>query len=174
MMTGQGYGMGIGGCNSLCSTTTGLSLVALFSLSVSIEDRPLHWTLVKSQTYYPEHVLGYRSGKACYSLVVGSSSFRTDWLETRIGEGLITALTPGLKRGGIESKFGWEPGPLNWSGMGWSCLCLEYQRSMRFSRYLARHIDSHIAVSTWRYDLTTVWHRSKNWNMKDDKRILIA
>jgi hypothetical protein len=31
----------------LCPMGTGLSLVALFSLSVSIEDRPLHWTLVK-------------------------------------------------------------------------------------------------------------------------------
>jgi hypothetical protein len=48
MVTGQGYGMGIGGCNRLCLAATGLSLVALFSLSVSIEDRPLHWTLVKS------------------------------------------------------------------------------------------------------------------------------
>jgi hypothetical protein len=70
--------MGIGGCNRLCPATTGLSLVALFFLSVSIEDRPLHWTLVKSQTYYSEHVLTYESGKTRYSLVVGSSSFRTD------------------------------------------------------------------------------------------------
>jgi hypothetical protein len=37
-----------------------------------------HWTLVKSQTYYPEHILAYGSGKAHYSLVVGSGSFRTD------------------------------------------------------------------------------------------------
>ena len=37
----QGYGMGIGGCNELCPAATGLSLVTLFSMSVSIEDRPL-------------------------------------------------------------------------------------------------------------------------------------
>jgi hypothetical protein len=43
-----------------------------------IEDRPLHWTLVKSQTYYPEHILTYGSGNAHYSLIVGSGSFRTD------------------------------------------------------------------------------------------------
>jgi hypothetical protein len=49
--------MGNGGCNRLCPAATGLSLVALFSLSVSIEDRLLHWTLVKSQTYYPEYLL---------------------------------------------------------------------------------------------------------------------
>jgi hypothetical protein len=67
--------MCIGGCNRLCPAATGLSLVVLFSLSLSIEDHPLHWTLVKSQTYYPEHILAYESGKACYSLVMGSRSF---------------------------------------------------------------------------------------------------
>ena len=45
---------------------------------VSIEDRPLLWMVVRSQTYYPEHILAYGSGKACYALVMGSSSFRTD------------------------------------------------------------------------------------------------
>ena len=60
----QGYGMGIGGCNKLCPTTMALSLVTLFSLSVSIEDRPLLWMVVKSQTYYREHILAYGSGKA--------------------------------------------------------------------------------------------------------------
>jgi hypothetical protein len=70
--------MGIGGCNRLCPAATGLSLVALFSLSVLIEDCLLHWTLVKSQTYYPEHILACRSRNARYSLVVGSGSFRTD------------------------------------------------------------------------------------------------
>ena len=54
METGQGYGMGIGGCNRLCP---GLSLVTLFSLFVSIKDRPLLWMVVRSQTYYPEHIL---------------------------------------------------------------------------------------------------------------------
>jgi hypothetical protein len=34
--------MGIGGCCRVCSAATGHSLVALFSLSVSIKDRPLH------------------------------------------------------------------------------------------------------------------------------------
>ena len=73
--TGHGYGMGIGLCNELCPTTTGLSLVTLFSLSMSIEDRPLLWMVVRSQTYYPEHILAYGSGKTRYTLVVGSSSF---------------------------------------------------------------------------------------------------
>jgi hypothetical protein len=42
MVTGQGYGMGIGGCNRLCPAATRHSLVALFSLSMLIKDRPLH------------------------------------------------------------------------------------------------------------------------------------
>ena len=78
MEIGQGYGMCIGGCNELCPATTGLSLVTLFFLSVSIEDRPLLWMVVRSQTYYPEHILAYGSGKAHYTLVVGFSSFQTD------------------------------------------------------------------------------------------------
>jgi hypothetical protein len=40
-VTGQGCGMGIGGCNRLCPAATGHSLVALFFLSVLIKDRPL-------------------------------------------------------------------------------------------------------------------------------------
>ena len=39
--------------------STGHGLVILFSLSMSVKDRPLHWVLGKSQTYYPEHILGY-------------------------------------------------------------------------------------------------------------------
>jgi hypothetical protein len=45
---------------------------------VLIKDRPLHWTLVKSQTYCPKHIHAYGSRKTCYSLVMGSSSFQTD------------------------------------------------------------------------------------------------
>ena len=75
---GQGYSMGIGGCNELCPVAIGLSLVILFSLSVSIEYRPLMWMVVRSQTYYPETILAYGSRKARYALVVGSGSFQTD------------------------------------------------------------------------------------------------
>ena len=78
MESGQGYGMGIGGRNELCPVTTGLSLVTLFFLSVSIEDRLLLWMVVRSQTYYSEHILTYRSEKARYALVMGSGSFWTD------------------------------------------------------------------------------------------------
>ena len=76
--TGQGYVMGIGGCNELCPAAIGLSLVTLFSLSVSIEDRSLLWMVVRSQTYYPKYILAYESRNACYALVMGSTSFWTD------------------------------------------------------------------------------------------------
>ena len=59
METGQGYGLGIGGCKRLCSAAAGHSLVTLLSLSMSVKYRQLHKTLGKSQTYYPEHILGY-------------------------------------------------------------------------------------------------------------------
>ena len=78
METGPGYGVGYGGCDELCPAATGLSLVTLFSLSVLIEDCPLLWMVVRSQTYYPEHILAYGSKKACYILVVGSGSFQSD------------------------------------------------------------------------------------------------
>ena len=42
MVTGQGYGLGIGGCKRLCPAANGHSLVILFSLSVSVKDPPLH------------------------------------------------------------------------------------------------------------------------------------
>ena len=35
-----------------------------FVLPVSIEDRPLLWMVVRSQTYYPKHILAYGSRKA--------------------------------------------------------------------------------------------------------------
>ena len=57
---------------------TGHSLVTLFSLSVLVMDRPLLWTVVRSQTYYLEHILAYGSEKAHYALVMGSDSFRAD------------------------------------------------------------------------------------------------
>jgi hypothetical protein len=129
---------------------------------------------VKSQIYYLEHILAYGSGKACYSLVMGSDSFRTDWLEAEIGGGLSTTLRPGLKCEGLESKFGRGPGTRDKSEMGWARSCLGYERGVCFSRYPAGHIDSRIAVSTWRYGLTALWHRSKNWKMKDRKMVLMT
>ena len=67
--------VGVTGC---VPQSMGLSLVTLFFLFVLIKDRPLLWMVVRSQTYYLEHILAYGSGKARYALVVGSDSFQTD------------------------------------------------------------------------------------------------
>ena len=45
---------------------------------VSVKDRPLQCMVVRSQTYYPKHILMYGHGKTHCSLVMGSGSFRTD------------------------------------------------------------------------------------------------
>ena len=70
--------MGYGECDELCPMAMGLSLVTLFSLSRSIKDCSLMWMVIRSPTYYPKHILAYRSEKAHYALVVGSGSFWTD------------------------------------------------------------------------------------------------
>ena len=62
---------------------TELNLVTLFFLFVLIKDCPLLWMIVRSQTYYPEHILAYGSGKARYALVVGFQLF----LDRLIGGG---------------------------------------------------------------------------------------
>jgi hypothetical protein len=53
-------------------------------------------------------------------------------VEVGIGGGLSTALRPGLKCGGLESKFGRGPGTHDKSGTGWSHLCLGCKRGMCF------------------------------------------
>ena len=90
---------------------TGLNLVTLFSLFVSIKDRSLLWMVVRSQTYYFEHILAYGSRKARYALIMGFGSFRTNELEAGKGRGLSTILRPGLKYGGLESVWTgtWTP-----------------------------------------------------------------
>ena len=57
----------------------GHSLVTLFSLPLSVKDRPLHWILVKSQTYYPEHILAYGGSLVALLLWVPALSGLTDW-----------------------------------------------------------------------------------------------
>jgi hypothetical protein len=57
MVTGQGFGMSIGGCSRLCPVATGHSLVALSSLSVSIKDRSLHGPWLSHRLIIPSTYL---------------------------------------------------------------------------------------------------------------------
>ena len=78
MVTGQGYGLGTGGCKGLCPATNRAWLGYTFSLSMSIKDRSLQRTLGKSQIYYPEHILGYERREDLLLSCHGSVSFWTD------------------------------------------------------------------------------------------------
>ena len=101
--------VGVRGC---VLRPTGHSLVTLFFLSMLVKDRPLYWTLGKSQIYYPEHILGYGHRE---DLLLSYRGFRLfpDRLSGFCfgGGGPCTALSPRLKGGGLESHFGWRPGP---------------------------------------------------------------
>jgi hypothetical protein len=76
------------------------TLVA-FVPPVSIEDRSLLWMVVRSQTYYLEHILAYGSGNTCYSLVMGSDFFWTDFYGWALCRGLSTILRLGLRCWGL-------------------------------------------------------------------------
>ena len=108
------------------------SLVTLFSLFVSVKDRPLHWILIRSQTYYPEHILIYESREGSLLSCRGFWLFPDRLIRGGDGEGLSTTLSPGLRCLGLESKFGWGPGPHDRRVLGWSYLCLGYKRGVCF------------------------------------------
>ena len=156
--------VGVRGC---VPRPTGHSLVTLFSLSMSIKDRPLHWTLGKSQTYYPKHILGY--GRREY-LLLSCYGFRhfLDWLSwCFLGGDLCTALSPGLRSEGLESKFGRGPGPLDRRVVDWSSLCLGYKRGMCFG---VPSWDTLIRESSFLWDDTTwLWSsivvRTRTWKV---------
>jgi hypothetical protein len=80
MVTGQGYGMGIGGCCRLCPAATGHSLVTLFSLSVSINDRPLHGPWSSHRFIIPSTYLLMEAGRLVTLLSWALAlSGPTDW-----------------------------------------------------------------------------------------------
>ena len=66
------------GVRDCVAVDAGHGLVTLLFLSVSIKDRSLHKALGKSQTYYPEHILGYGRLEDLLLSCRGSGSFRTD------------------------------------------------------------------------------------------------
>ena len=115
--------VGVRGC---VPWPTGHSLVTLFSLSMSVKDRPLYWILVRSQTYYPEHILVYGSREGLLLSCRGFWLFPDRLIGGGDGGGLSTTLSLGLRCGGLKSKFGRGPGPLDRRVVGWSCLCLGY------------------------------------------------
>ena len=65
----------------------------------------LHWVLGKSQTYYPEHILVYGRREGLLLSCRGFRLFSDRLIGGRDGRVLSTALSPGLRSGGLESKF---------------------------------------------------------------------
>jgi hypothetical protein len=61
----------------------------------------MHWMVVRSQTYYPQRILVYGRRKACFSLVMGSGTFRTGCVEAGIDGGPCTVRRPGLAYRGL-------------------------------------------------------------------------
>ena len=99
---------------------------------MSVKDQPLHWVLGKSQTYYPEHILVYGRREGLLLSYHGFWLFLDRLIEGRDGRRLSTALSPGLMCGGLESKFGRGPRPLDRRVVDCSCLCLGYKRGVCF------------------------------------------
>ena len=60
------------------------------------------------------------------------------------GGGPCTALSPGLRSGGLESKFGWGPGHLRQESDGLVLLVPRVQAGRVFSGHSAGLIDSRI------------------------------
>ena len=117
---------------------------------MSIKDQPLHWTLGKSQTYYPEHILGYGCLEDLLLSCRGFRLFSDRLIGGGDGGGPCTALSPRLRSGGLESKFGWRPGHPGQEGDGLVLLVPRVQAGRVFSRYPAGGIDSRIAdVLVW-------------------------
>ena len=121
--------VGVRGC---VPRPTGHSLVTLFSLSLSVKDRPLHWILARSQTYYLEHILIYGSREGSLLSCRGFRLFSDRLIGGGDGGGLGTTLSPRLRCGTLESKFGRGPVSLDRRAMGWSCLCLGYKWGVCF------------------------------------------
>ena len=80
---------------------------------VSVKDHPLHWILVRSHIYYPEHILVYGSREGSLLSYHGFRLFPDQLIGGGDGGGLSTTLSPGLRCGGLESKFGRRPRPLD-------------------------------------------------------------
>ena len=99
------------GVRAYVAVDAGHSLVTLLFLSVSVKDRPLHKTLGKSQIYYPEHILGYGRKKDLLLSCRGIRLFSDRLIGGTDGGGPCSALSLGLRSGGLEPKFGRGPRP---------------------------------------------------------------
>ena len=84
----------------------------VFVPPVSVKDRPLHWVLGRSQTYYPEHILIYGSRKGSLLSCRGFWLFLDRLIGGGDGRGLSTTLSPGLMSGAWSPSLDVDLDPL--------------------------------------------------------------
>ena len=124
-----------------------------------------------SQTYYPEHILGYGRLEDLLLSCHVSGSFWTDCQGFYFGGGgPCTALSSGLRGGGLESQFGQGPGHLGQESDGLVLLVPGVQAGRVFSGHSAGHIDSRITRESSMACLqfstivrTEIW-KMRKWN----------
>ena len=131
------------GVRSCVVAEVGYSLVTLFSLSGRLRTDRCISHRAKSQTYYPEHILGYGRLK---DLLLSCRGFRLfpDRLSGFCfgGGGACTALSLRLRGEGLESQFGWGPGHPGQESDRLVLLVPWVQAGHVFLGYLAGDIDS--------------------------------
>ena len=162
--------VGVRGC---VAVDAGHSLVTLFSLSMSIKD----WSLYKPSRQVTDllsqaHTCVWALGR----LVALLSRIRlfSDRLSGFVfgGGGPCTALSPGLRGGGLESQFGRGPGHPRQESDGLVLLVPGVQAGHVFLGYLARGIDSQIARrSGMTCFMTSTVVRTKRCKMEWKKEI---
>ena len=96
----------------------------------------------KSQTYYPEHIHGYGRLEDLLLSCRGFWLFLDQLIGGGDGGGPCTALSPGLRSGGWESKFGRGPGHPGQESDGLVLLVPGVQAGHVFLGYPAWGIDS--------------------------------
>ena len=110
--------VGVRGC---VLRPTGHSLVTLFSYlcrlrtGVALDVRQVTDLLSRAHTWV------WAQGRLV-ALLSWVPAFLDQLIGGGDGGGPCTALIPGLRSGGLESKFGWGPRPRDRRVMGWSCL----------------------------------------------------
>ena len=119
----------------------GHSLVTLFSLSVSVKDRPLHWILVKSWTYYPKHILVFGSREGPLFSYRGFRLFPNRLIGGGDGGGLSTTLNPGVRCGAWGPSLDGDLDPLT-RECRVGTICAWGTSRACVSGYPAGHIDS--------------------------------
>ena len=133
----------------------GHGLVTLLSLSGRLRTDRCISHRGKSQIYYPEHILVYGRLE---DLLLSCRGFRLfpDRLSGFCfgGGGPCTALSLGLRSGGLESQFGRGPGHSGQESDGLVLLVPWVQAGRVFLGYSARGIDSRIAG---RSDMAYFW-----------------